>query len=77
MALRFLKKGVRIAGRISPRYVKSYIQRLSRKLESLDSDLYMLRYAFPWAIEKVKERYSAYHTITDNSKPEVKKDKLQ
>ncbi len=63
--LQLLKKSVRIASHISPPAVKSYIQRLSRRLEGLDSDVYMLKYAFPWAIEKVKERYSAYHKFTD------------
>ncbi len=73
--LRLLKKGIRIASRISPTRVKSYLLRLFRKLNSLNRDAYLIRYAFPWAIEKAKENYMAYYKFTDR-KEESKNNEL-
>ena len=66
LPLRLLNKGVLKASRISPKPVKSYLLRWSQRLKSLNRDAYMFRYAFPWAIEKAKENYMAYHKFTDS-----------
>jgi hypothetical protein len=36
-------------------------QQLTRWLEDVERNLNLFRHTFPWAIEKAKERYSAYH----------------
>jgi uncharacterized NAD(P)/FAD-binding protein YdhS len=55
--LRVVRKVVRMA----PEPLRSRGQKLPRRLEDLERNLNLFRHTFPWAIEKAKERYSAYH----------------
>jgi hypothetical protein len=66
LLLRLLDKGVLKASRILPKPVKLYLLRWSKRLKSLNRDAYMFRYAFPWAIEKAKKNYMAYHKLNDS-----------
>jgi hypothetical protein len=54
-------RGVRKAGRMAPESLKEKGQKLIRWSESHERKFNLFRYAFPWAIEKAKERYKAYH----------------
>jgi hypothetical protein len=54
-------RGFRKAVRMTPEPLRSKGQQLTRRLEDLERDLNLFRHTFPWAMEKAKERYSAYH----------------
>src|SRR5262245_16518056 len=59
---------VRKASGVGPKPLRSRGQQLTRRLEDLERDLNLFRHTFPWAIEKAKERYSAYHKRSDGKK---------
>ncbi len=58
---RIVSRVVRKAARMAPKPLRSSGEQLTRRLEDLERNLNLFRHTFPWAIEKAKERYSAYH----------------
>lgn len=54
-------KGVQILEKISPQPIQTKVHRLKYKLENYRRTMNLLRYIFPWAIERTKSRYSAIH----------------
>ena len=58
---RIVSRGVRKAARMAPKPLRWSGEQLTRRLDDLERNLNLFRHAFPWAIEKAKERYSAHH----------------
>jgi hypothetical protein len=54
--LRVVRKILRMA----PGPFRSKAQQLTRLMEDIDYNLNLFRHIFPWAVEKAKERYSAF-----------------
>jgi hypothetical protein len=54
-------RGVRKVVRMAPEPLRSKGHQLTRWLEDLECNLSLFRHTCPWAIEKAKERYSAYY----------------
>jgi hypothetical protein len=50
----------RLASRVVPQRFRSYLIRISLKTEKFAPDRYLVKYAFPWAVAKVKENYRAF-----------------
>jgi hypothetical protein len=63
---RIVLRGVRKAARMAPKPLRSSGEQLTRRLEDLERNLNLFRHTFPWAIEKAKERYGAYHKRATN-----------
>jgi hypothetical protein len=50
----------RIASRVAPSRIRSYLLRMLVKTERFAPDRYLVKYAFPWAVERVKENYRTF-----------------
>ncbi|WP_347159486.1 hypothetical protein [Pontibacter chitinilyticus] len=56
-----VKRAVNMLSKKAPKPMQGSAKRLKQQLEHLERQQDPLTYVFPWAIEKAKERYSAYH----------------
>jgi len=54
-------RGIRILVRVAPAPLRLRIRRFIRWSEGLERNLSLFRYTFPWAVEKTKVCYGAYH----------------
>jgi hypothetical protein len=58
---KFALRVLRFVVRMTPEPCSEKGQQLTRWLEDVERNLNLFRHTFPWAVEKAKERYSAYH----------------
>ncbi len=58
--LKFVRFALNKAGGIMPSSSKVRIQKIIKTLDTIKSDRLLMKYAFPWAIQKTKDKYKTY-----------------